>query len=296
MVQNQLLSKLFPDTTVRAAIQKVMANSAVHVETMATDYSFLDKEKNNIFTSQGQMCFGSLNYNWQQACNDARAGKGPVYLKYRPLYSSKVNEANRLRWVQLGQEMDIMPDDVEAQEILSSGIVIDMLDDNLTMSELYLKLTYIRWLRESATLVNNVITLVDEGGRDFWAAVTYCHHEGCGRVDHSLLPFAGGYSCDGYKKSINRDLGLVLKLHQVSLMPRQADKRLVKDIIGNPEKAFLWNWQDTTIRPKKNLVLADRLMLLSSELYPLISCGDIEKAQELVKNLERNKSHVKFER
>lgn len=296
MVKNQLLSKLFPDTTVRAAVKKVMGNSSVHIESMSTDYSFLNKDKSEMFTSSGQMCFGSLNYNWQQVVGDSSAANQPVYIKYRPRYSSKVKATNRLRWIQLGQEMDIMPDDRTAQDILDNGIIINILDDDLTMSELYLKLTYIRWLRESAILVNNVITLVDEGGRDFWAAVTYCHHDGCGRVDHSLLPFAEGYPCSGYQKNINRDLGLVIRLHQVSLIPRQADERLVKNIIGDPHKPFMWNWQSSTIKPKKNLVLMNRLMLLSSELYPLISCGDVDKAQELAKNLERNNSHVKFEK
>jgi hypothetical protein len=289
MAKNQLLSNLFPDLAVREAVKKVMANNTVKVENMSTDYSFLDESKKIVFESSGQMCFGSLNFNWREVIK-----KKPVYLRYIPLYSNVVSVKNRLRWIELGQEMDILPDDIEPQFILDNGLQIDLLAEKLTMSELYLKLTYIRWIRESSVMVNNVITLVDEGGRDFWAAVTYCHHTGCGRIDHSLLPFAGGYPAEGYVKSINRDLGLVIKLHQVSLMPRQADKRIVRDFL-EPKKDFLWLWQSETIMPDKHLVLQDRLMLLSSELYPLISCGDVTKAQELAKTLERNNSYVKFE-
>ena len=293
MVKAKLLSDLFPDSIVRAAVSKVMKNNVKHVETMSTNYEFLDEDKNSVYTSMSQMCFGSLHENWTAVtCN-----YNPMYLRYKPMYSSKVNKENRLRWLELGQEMCIMPDDVTPKELLDNGITINMLSDGLTMSELYLKLTYIRWLRESAVLVNNVITLVDEGGRDFWAAVTYCHDTGCGRIDHSLLPFADGYAAggSGHTNNINRNLGLVIKLQQVALLPRLADKRLVKDIITNNKKPFAWQWQSKTITPDRNLILKDRLMLLSSEVYPMISCGDIDQAITLSNKLKKLNSNVKFE-
>ncbi len=286
MEENTLLENLFPDTAVRTLVRKVNADKTRHAENMSTDYSFFNKKKDVIFTSSGQACFGSLWTNWK-AKTKAR------YLSYLPKYSPKVSKRDRLRWIQLGQELDILPDDVDAKYLHTNGLFIDIDDPKLTMGELYLKLTYMRWLREAATVVNNTLLLVDGAGRDFWAAAMFSHMHGVARLDHSLLPFSSGYPTGGHHNDINRDLALVIKMHQVTVAPHLSDDRVVKTLLsktGLPR----WEWQAKTIKPKTQMVLKNRLMLLSSELHPLIYSGTATKAAEMIKTLKKRESHVQF--
>ena len=84
MRENSLLEKLFPDSSVRKLVRKVNADRAHHTESMSTNYSFLNKKKEVIFTSAGQACFGSLWMNW-------KTKKKAQYLSYLPDYSSAVS-------------------------------------------------------------------------------------------------------------------------------------------------------------------------------------------------------------
>lgn len=286
MNENSLLERLFPDTSVRNLVRKVNADKEKHSEVMSTDYSFLDKKKDVIFTSSGQPCFGSLWINWK-ANPEAR------YLSYLPKYSSKVTRKNRLRWIELGHELGILPSEVDVNYLHTNGLLIDIDDPELTMSGLYLKLTYMRWMREAASVVNNTILLVDGAGRDFWAAAMFSHMHGVSRLDHSLLPFSSGYPATGHHKAIDRDLALVMKMHEVTVAPQLADKRVVKTTVAG--NAYKWNWQSQTVKPKSQMVLTNRLMLLSSELHPLIYSGSPKKAAEMIKTLKQRGSHVEFE-
>lgn len=254
---------------------------------MSTNYSFLDKNKKQVFISTAQPCFGSLFKYW-------KATKEAQYLRYLPIYSSHCKREKGLRWVELGQEMDILPDDISAKELYTNGITIDMKDAKLTIGELYLKLTFMRWLREAPSLVSNVVTLVDEAGRDFWAAVCYCHSDNICKIDHALLPYKGGYPVGGHAASIERDLGLVMRMHQIAAAPRLADTRTVVDALKK-NAGFYWNWQSKTVKPEKNLILKNKLMLLSSELHPLIYSGDVGKAEKMIKTFKLRDSSVVFE-
>lgn len=287
MDENIALEKLFPDAAVRNIVRKVNADKSKHSENMSTDYSFLDKNKKVIFTSSGQPCFGSLWINW-------RGYSAARYLSYLPKYSTKVPKESRLRWIQLGQELGILPDDVDAKHILTNGLLVDMHDPTLTVAALYLRLTYLRWMREAATVVTNTLTLVDDAGRDFWAAAMFTHLNGVVRLDHSLLPFSVGYPTGGHHNDINRDLALVIKMHEVTVAPHLSDDRIVKKLLDSGAQ-FRWDWQSKTIKPKGKMVLKNRLMLLSSELHPIIYSGSTKKATEMIQTLKKRESYVQFE-
>ena len=290
MENNTLLENLFPDTAVRNVVRRVDADKTRHTESMSTNYSFLNKKKDVIFTSSGQACFGSLWGNWR-SFTKAR------YLSYLPQYSTKVDRKTRLRWIELGQELDILPEDVDTKYLHTNGLLIDIDDPDLTMGALYLKLTYMRWMREAASVVNNTVLLVDGAGRDFWASAAFSHFYGVARLDHSLLPFSSSYPVAGHHKTIDRDLALIMKMHSVTVAPHLSDSRVVKDTI-KPGNVCRWNWQTKTIMPTVTpvkMVLKDRLMLLSSELHPLIYSGSPKKASEMIKTLRQRGSHVEFE-
>jgi hypothetical protein len=288
MENNKLLTQLFPDTSVRNAVLKVLRNKSAHGEAMSTDYSFFDDKNKLIYASAHRPCFGSLYVDW-------RAHKvKSKYMSYLPKYSQTCSKENRLRWIELGQEMDILDDSVSPQHIHTNGILIDMKDENLTIGELYLKLTFMRWLREAPVLVNNIITLVDEAGRDFWAAACFCHGDNVSRVDHSLLPYKTGYPVGGHRTDVERDLGLIMRMHKVATTPRLTDTRKVVTQVNSGTGSFHWQWHAKTVKPEKNLIVKDKLMLLSSELHPLIYSGSVTKAAEMIKTLKLRKSHVQF--
>jgi hypothetical protein len=284
-----LLEKLYPDIGVREIIRSVHEDRSKETEAMSTSYSFLDSKKNVIFNSGHQACFGQLWTNWKMK-SKAR------YLSYLPKYSTKgPNKAKRIRFIELGQEMGILPDDMEPKDIYTNGVMIDILDPDLTLGKLYMQLTYLRWLREAPSLVGNILRLVDDAGRDFWAAAVFCHKYNCTRVDHSLLPFSAGYPSGGHRNEVDRSLGLVMRMHKATVAPSLVDKRKVVKLLKDG-KDMRWKWHAEVTKPEKHLLLKDRLMLLSSELHPLIYSGSVEKASEMIKTLEKRESHVKFDR
>lgn len=289
MDEKKLLIDLFPDSNVRDVVKRVMANGSSHSEAMSSSYSFLDTKKNVVWSSGHQACFSQLYTFWQ------REGKKAKYMSYLPKYSPTCKKKDRIRWIELGQEMDILDDSVSATHIHTNGVVIDMKNPELTIGELYIQLTYMRWLREAPVLVNNVIALVDEAGRDFWAAVQFCHNSNVSNVGHSILPFGrGGYGSGGNTAKVGRDLGLVMRMHKASSLPRVTDKRTVADALKQGT-GFRWNWHTTTVKPEKNMVLKHKLMLLSSELHPLIYTGSVKKAASMIETLQKRKSVVEFE-
>jgi hypothetical protein len=265
-----------------------MKNSSSHAESMSTSYSFLDTKKNVVYSSGHQACFGQLFTNWRKHYKKSK------YMSYLPGYSKTCKKATRIRWIELGQEMDILDDDVSATHIHTNGVVINMKDKDLTIGGLYLQLTFMRWLREAPVLVNNVLALVDEAGRDFWAAVQFCHATNVQRADHSLLPVRKGYSAGGNGVNIERDLGLIMRMHKTTVTPHLTDKRTVVTATTKGT-GFRWQWFTHTVKPEKNLILKHKLMLLSSELHPLIYTGSVKKAEAMVKTLQKRKSFVEFQ-
>lgn len=290
--ENLLLKSLFPDTTVLNTIKRVMSNTSSFAEPMSTNYSFLDSDKSVTYTSVGQACFGGLRTGWISKCKVDKKNK---YLSYLPQYSLKCNAKLRTRWIELGQELGILDESVTAKHIHTNGILVDLKDPKLTIGELYLQLTFMRWLREAPYLVMNIVDLVDNAGRDFWASAQFCHSTNMGRVDHSLLPFSAGYAVGGNHKDISRDLGLTMRMHKVTVLPRSTDKRTIVKTWNGTLAQGAWNWFSTTVKPEKNIIVKHPAMLLSSELHPLIYTGNVETAIKMLKTLKDRKSCVEFE-
>jgi len=291
--KTQLIKNLFPDKRVRDVVTKVVKNDEAFAESMLTDYSLLNHKKEVVMSTSHQPCFGQLYGNFSGRSSLTDKSKRAVYLKYKTIYSSKCTKKIRYRWIELGQELGILDDELSIEHIYENGLLFDMTDKKLTLGELYFTLTFMRWLREAPILVNNVITLVDDAGRDFWAAVAFCHGTNVSRVDHSLLPFSRGYAVGGNKNDIEKDLGLVMRLHEIAASPRASDKRTIQ-VHLKESKGFTWKWQSQVVKPKLNLVLEDRLMLLSSDVLPLIYTGNVKKSIKMSKELKRSKSYVKF--
>ena len=194
----------------------------------------------------------------------------------------------------MGQALRILPNNQEAEQIVTKGVEFNLYDKETTATQVYLGLSYLRWMREAPMVVRHTLRLAYDGGRDFWAAAMFAHFCGCHFLDHSILPFKGLFVVSGYDKRAFRDLGLVLRLYDVLCGPKEADSRSFKSFWSDRSE-HRWDWQTKTLLPKKSFYLEDRMMLLSSEVYPVIAAGSLKKATEKVQELTKLKgSHVKF--
>lgn len=282
------LAELFPDPAVRKVVARVSKNNRSDAEEMENDYELLDKDLKRVSWQSGAACFGGLAdmYAAKETCR---------YLRYSPDCSDELYWESCLRWVELCQELGIISSKQTPTDILSAGLQLDLHDPELYVGNLYIQLCLLRWLREAPVLVENVLDLVDNAGRDFWASVAYCHGYNVPNVDHSLLPYSGGiYSVVGWDKTAFRDFALVLRMHEATACPKTVDDRQAGEALNKGED-FAWNWQGASVRPPKKFVLKEREMLLSGELFPLLGSRSYEEAETLVKQFNQRKSVVQFE-
>lgn len=305
MAEDTLLETLFPDPTVREVVRRVEATPTGRRPRLDTTYHVLDKNKTRVGGRFNSSCFAQL------AGDISENRKKVRYLHYQPQYNDDlltspgdergnvvfVPVKNRVRWLEMGIEVGVIPYTYDPKTLIEGGITIDLTSSHVGVASLYMLLVFFRWIRESPQMVNSVIDLVDNAGRDFWAAVAFCHYNKSFYLDQSLLPFQGCYTVSGHPAGTERDLGLVLQLHRIASDPFSVDERIFLQEVDRCNKKdipFYWNWQQETVRPPKRFQLGDRLMLLSSEVYPIIACGNFKRAEELVRELKEQSEYVKF--
>jgi len=273
------LAKLFPDPTVCKAVERVSNNQSSDAEEMENDYALLNAAGRVVIACEEAICFSNL-------AEEYRDHPDSHYLRYYIVPDgSLVSQKKALRWVELCQELGLLGGNQTPQETLSRGLLLNLRDSNMFVGKLYMQLCLFRWLREAPVLVNNVLDLVDNAGRDFWAAVTFCHAHNVSNVDHSLLPFSQGiYPVYGWDRTAFRNFALVLRLHEAAATPESTDCRRISVAFPNSDN-FSWNWHDSTVKPPKKFVLKEREMLLSGELFPLLGANSYDEAEELVTDL-----------
>lgn len=298
--QDAQLEKLFPDKLTRETIRSLYNRKMDEVPAYSTSYTFHDSDWQLVKEANGHACFAQLGEYWGTLLKE---NKKPKYLRYRPQYDIGKGEALAKRWVELGFAIGL----IEQSEINDSpyavkqrGLQFDLEDNKLSFAKLYMSLCYLRWLRESPTLVQNVLDLVEKAGRDFWLSVVYCHAHWVYNTGHSILPFR----CDPYHSQANkqaRDLGWGLQLYLLcekassvysqsfseALAPYESGK--FKNISG------AINFHEKVVKPQNSFILKDRLMLLSSEVYPIVTCGSYDRAAVLAKQIEEQSKNVEFE-
>lgn len=272
------LEALFPDPYIRGIISAVEKNEPSIKPAHACDFVGWDAKGKKIFEETNVACFAQL----PRLCTYNKTVK---YITYKPRETATKEET--IRWIQLGQDVGVLTDTEEAAVIAERGVKINVQDPNLTIGNLYMQLTYMRSLYEYISLVRNVIELVDKAGRDFWAALIFCHYTHGTDTNHGLLPFnKSPYS----KSEKDRDLGLALQLYNTCNNPPLVDKRAVIKAEG----CWSWSWHANILNFNKSFIVKNRWMLLSSEVYPIITCGSFDKAESMVNELKKGNSNVKF--
>lgn len=294
MANSELLTKLFPDPIVRSVVSRVNVSYGDAAPRYHTDYTLKSSKGIVLKDMTEQSCFGGLGW----AYSEAKKRRKKVYLHYTPIYTDIVSKDTSYRWIKLGQALGIFPTDRTTKNIINEGLRINLDDKSLGVAELYLKLGFFRWIREAPRLVNGVVDLVYNAGCDVWASAVFCHYYDITRLDHSLLPFASEniYSSSYLRGSV--DLGLVLKMHQLTRNPLSVDNRIFSDVCCtevSTEGGQFWQWQNWAVKPLKSFYLRDRAMLLSSEVYPIIASRNPGKVSSLVVRLKENSENVKFE-
>jgi hypothetical protein len=274
------LEALFPDPYIRGIISAVEKNEPSIKPNHACDFAGWDAEGKKMFEKTNVVCFAQL----PELCFDNKTIK---YITYKPRETATKEET--IRWIQLGQDVGVLTDTEEAAVIAERGVKINVQDPNLTIGNLYMQLAYMRSLYEYISLVRNVIKLVDKAGRDFWAALMFCHYNHGTDTNHCLLPFnKSPYS----KSEKDRDLGLALQLYNTCNNPLLVDKMTV--ISATKRGDWSWGWHRKILNFNKSFVVKNRWMLLSSEVYPIITCGSFDKAESMVNELKKGNSNVKF--
>ena len=286
MEKNSLLTSLFPDPAVRKVVCRVDSRSkgAADSPDFNTRYSLLDKDRKVLYNTGAEACFGSFRLYLSRH-------KTTRFLRHKPTYTNDTTGWERLRWIELGVDVGLLPEDQKPKDIVDEGLVIDLEGPKTSIGYLYMCLSYLRWLREAPRLVKNSIDLVDNAGRDLWAAVAYCHEKDIYQLEHSILPYSRGYSRMAGRNN-DRNLALVIRLHQAALDPLSVDKRLMSE---NKTKNWAWDWQTKSVLPPLSLCVTNRWMLLSSEVYPIILCGNYDKAKKMATEIKKRSNCVNFE-
>lgn len=297
MAENKLLKEMFSDQVVVRATEKVIKRSGNIQTTFDTQWSFLDKDRNLLGDSlklgASKACFAYFKDSFKQVEKN-HPGKAR-YFNYKPANTRVLSKDAVVRWYELGLDTGVIhPTGQRAEEIYKEGAIFDLDAPYLTIGHFYASLCFIRHVREAQNLVRNVTLLVDEAYRDFWAAYTFCHAINVTGTGHSIMPFGGAYHQPGYSNKTSRDLAMPLRMHEFCANPKTVDDRILGATLRSGNN-WGWNWH-SNIKPRKNHILLDRLMLLSDELNPVWNSTTKKQAQREISKLKLSKeSRVKFE-
>ena len=285
---NKEVDAFFVDPLVRKAIRKA-EKIPPNPGRMKTTYSLLDERKSVLARKENNDCFAGL----PKLLSMKSKAK---YIRYVPYHDEHnvLTDEERCQWVRLCQEAGLLGREVSAEEALDEGmgILFDIEDPDLYANRLYMCLCLLRWLKENPSLVKAALCLVEEGGRDFWAAVAFCHYKHANSLDQSILGYRGPYFNSPFTKNSHRNLSLVLRLHHVANNPSAFDQRQIKEAVNNWQG---WKWQTGSLANTKKHLLKSRLMLLCDDLFPLFGSRDAAEAEGLIEKLKRSSSVVKFE-
>lgn len=282
METDQLLKDLFPENEFRSLINRVKKDSVPKSWANSIDYTLHNSAGEVLQQVLKAACFGSLGTQLRTLLKE---GKKPTHIRYKPIPypKAKLSRVRQLRWIRLGFKRGVIPRGTGANKILDEGLLLNFSDPSWPITRVYCTLAFLRYIREAPSLVKNVIRLVDQGGRDFWAAFCFCHEKNCYAKGHSILNYHEG-----------KNLATVLNLHHYFKDPASFDKRnILETIEGGPYAYLSWKMHET-ITPKVKVEVQDSLMLLSSEITPAIECGSIIAAAEAIKELKTKETTVKF--
>lgn len=289
-----LIDTLFPDRGVRKIIGEVDKARMGNSNYQQVSWDIIDADSKILASCSNAACFANL----ASTCGEARPKKhtGLISMRYKPNAWMK-NATTAVRWITLGQQLGVLTDPRPASTIYKKGFEIVLEDKELTICKLYLALCFLRYLGEGKDYVENVLKLVDGAGCDFWAAGIFCHRNLVNNVGHSIFPFTGTYG-NANVKAGPCNLSLVIHMHHLPKTHKKLDPRNFwgTAIKGGYSGSDFWRFHKTAIIVKKNIILKDPLMLLSSEVYPIISSSidDIKSAIPMARELGKRSNKIVF--
>jgi len=271
------LVALFPDKDVRDIIETVLANNNHVAEGHETNYNILDHDKKVLVEKKKQACYA-------QVPNDCWANKNKFRYVSALQRPTILNEKDSIRWLQLCKESGAIGDTQQfAEEIYHQGLMIDLMNPYWTMDRLYVTFCNYRFLREAVTMVNNIITLVDNANVPFWHAFTFSHGHSFNSLGHSWLGWGNSQYSTGPACKEKQNLWFIRFLND--LLKKKNIKPLGEHFfnrIQSSDSTYAPGWTVANYMvTDKTIAVKDRVEMLTEKSVAALKAETFKEAKRI---------------